>query len=180
MIMTMAADSSSDTKRSLFNDFLHYSSFKTQDKSSADTCIPYFRSKTFCMIFSALLFTELLGPPIAYWTMKKALWSSYLFCALALAVSFPILLAMPETLKLKTEDDDGLVPNSESCSHGLPSIRVYRKFFTDWRIVLGLSSMFMAQFRTLTVDILLPYAPSGLGGNSVRHVVPFLNTLAQV
>jgi hypothetical protein len=39
--------------------------------------------------------------------------------------------------------------------------------------------MFMAQFRTLTVDILLPYAQA-VWVVTQSGVVPFLNTLAQV
>ncbi|KAA6406911.1 MAG: MFS transporter [Lasallia pustulata] len=69
MLLTMAADSSSDETR----------------------------SKTFYRLFSAMLLTELLGPPISYGAMQHSLWLPYLLpWKYHLRLSFTDLLQVSE------------------------------------------------------------------------------------
>jgi hypothetical protein len=42
-------------------------------------------------------------------------------------------------------------------------LQVYRTFFSNWRILLGLMTIFIAQFRWITIDVLLPYTSIRFG-----------------
>ncbi|KAF3937485.1 hypothetical protein ABW19_dt0204557 [Dactylella cylindrospora] len=148
MIMSMVADVSSETSR----------------------------SRNFYKLFSAYLCTQLVGPPLTYWAMKKALWLPYIICMISLAASFPILLAIPETLsyvKRRTEytDDDSDSNGIHANGHGgkwnwrtkLPDMSVYKKFMKDYRIILGLVATFIAQIRMIALEIIMPYASKKFG-----------------
>lgn len=116
----------------------------TADISSDDS-----RSKNFYKLLSAMLVTELLGPPLSYWSMERSLWLPYVICIVSLALSFPLLWIMPETLKMKREDKVDRIPE--------PAMFVYKKIATDKRIILSLTALFVVQFRDQTIDVLLPY-----------------------
>jgi hypothetical protein len=42
-------------------------------------------------------------------------------------------------------------------------LQVYGTFFSNWRILLGLLTIFIAQFRWITIDVLLPYTSIRFG-----------------
>lgn len=116
------------------------------------TCMTYTwrcRSKSFYPLFSAMLLTELLVPPRSYATMQYSLWLPYLICMLSLAMSFPILLAMPEKLKMKSAN--GVDVNKE------PAGYIYKKVGQDRRLICALIAIFMIQFRVQTLNVLLLY-----------------------
>lgn len=90
--------------------------------------------------------------------MDKALWLPYVICVISLASTFPVLLYMPDFREGKKDFRNR--PNSPS--QGSPVreatvVAIVKEFFCDIRVVLGLVSVFTAQFRTVTMDILLPY-----------------------
>ncbi|RDW85282.1 hypothetical protein BP6252_02872 [Coleophoma cylindrospora] len=113
-------------------------------------------SKTFYRVFSAVLITDLIGPGVAYGTLQHSLWLPYVVCSLSLLVTFPVILYMPETLKVS--EDHESASNLESTG-----ATAYLKFLRDWRIFVGLVTIFLAQFRNNTIEILLPYTSVRFG-----------------
>jgi hypothetical protein len=75
---------------------------------------------------------------------------------------------MPETLKERPADAE-TVSRLEATG-----IRRYFKFLTDQRIVIGIATVFLAQFRNNTIEILLPYTSIrfGLELGQVRTLDP--------
>ncbi|KAF2261848.1 MFS general substrate transporter [Lojkania enalia] len=123
------------------------------DLSTDDT-----RSKYFYRVFTASLVTDLVGPPIAYTTLKSSLWLPYLVCGISLLCTFPVLLKMPETLASNVRqhaDIEGPVERT--------GITAYLQFLKDWRILVGVATVFLAQFRNNTIEILLPYTSIRFG-----------------
>jgi hypothetical protein len=115
------------------------------------------RSKTFYRVYSAVLLTDLVGPPVAYGTLQHSLWLPYVVCGLALLATYPILLYMPETLQKTPEDEQRRSPIEST------GIWTYLKFLKDWRILVGITTVFLAQFRNNTIEILLPYTSVRFG-----------------
>lgn len=105
-------------------------------------------------MYSAVLITDLVGPPVAYATLLRSLWLPYVVGGLALLLTYPIIASMPETLPTQFES------SKEDSRYGLVA---YKRFSTDWRIVVGLVTIFLAQFRVNTIDILLPYTSIRFG-----------------
>ncbi|PGH29195.1 hypothetical protein GX50_08058 [[Emmonsia] crescens] len=132
MCLTMASDLSSETNRQdIYN--------------------------TFYRVFSAVLVTDLIGPPIAYGTLRHSLWLPYIVCALFLSLTYPVLFYMPETLQKTAQDQESTSPLE------VAGVRNYIKFLTDWRIFIGVTTVFLAQFRNNTIEILLPYTSVRFG-----------------
>lgn len=113
-----------------------------------------FRSQTFYQIFSFKLITDMVAPQIASTAMKHSLWLPYLLCGLFLFLILPLIALMPETLLLG-EEITKLDAYSNNDQHN--PISVYRGFFTEWRVVIGLIVIFLIQFRYSTIQIVLPY-----------------------
>jgi hypothetical protein len=118
-----------------------------------------FRSKTFYLVFSAYLITDLIGPQLSYLTLKHSLWLPYVVCVLALFLIYPVLLVMPNTMKTKIEP----LGSPKKVSSGGFELQVYGTFFSNWRILFGLMIIFIAQFRWITIDVLLPYTSIRFG-----------------
>ncbi|OJD10911.1 hypothetical protein AJ78_08199 [Emergomyces pasteurianus Ep9510] len=142
MCLTMASDLSSETNR--------------QDLvSKPSKCeIP---SNTFYRVFSAVLITDLIGPPIAYGTLRHSLWLPYIVCALFLSLTYPVLFYMPETLQKTAQYQESTSPFE------ITGLKNYIKFLADWRIFIGVTTVFLAQFRNNTIEILLPYTSVRFG-----------------
>ncbi|OAX81826.1 hypothetical protein ACJ72_03829 [Emergomyces africanus] len=134
MCLTMASDLSSETNR--------------QDLH---------RSNTFYRVFSAVLITDLIGPPIAYGTLRHSLWLPYIVCALCLSLTYPVLFYMPETLQKSAQYPESTSPLE------IAGVKKYIKFLADWRIFIGVTTVFLAQFRNNTIEILLPYTSVRFG-----------------
>ncbi|KAG4438250.1 hypothetical protein IFR05_006278 [Cadophora sp. M221] len=115
------------------------------------------RSKTFYRVFSAVLITDLIGPPIAYATLRHSLWLPYLVCGLALLLTAPVILTMPETLRKAPEH------KNQASALEATGLSAYFKFLKDWRIFVGVVTVFLAQFRNNTIEILLPYTSVRFG-----------------
>lgn len=107
-------------------------------------------------MYSAVLIVDLIGPPITYATLKHSLWLPYLVCALALLLTYPVLARMPETLQ-RSEPSENRPIFSKS------NIMDYKKFFQSWNIMIGVATVFLAQFRVNTIEILLPYTSVRFG-----------------
>ncbi|KAL3479806.1 major facilitator superfamily domain-containing protein [Aspergillus californicus] len=116
------------------------------------------RSNSFYRVYSAVLVTDLIGPLITYGTLKHSLWLPYLVCALALLLTGPILQYMPETLLARpTSDDEEHTPLEPA------GVRKYIQFLSDRRILIGVVTIFLVQFRGNTIEILLPYTSVRFG-----------------
>lgn len=105
--------------------------------------------------------------------MNKALWLPYVICVISLASTFPVLLYMPE-FRLEKKD---IQDRPSSASQGSPVRKptvfaIVKEFFCDVRVVLGLVSVFTAQFRTVTMDILLPYTSKRFGWTLSQVCIP--------
>ncbi|OCK91093.1 uncharacterized protein K441DRAFT_576376 [Cenococcum geophilum 1.58] len=109
------------------------------------------RSINFYRVYSAVLITDLIGPPVTYATLEHSLWLPYLVCGLTLSLTYPVTTAMPETLHKVAKDQD-VTPGFESIG-----IQTYLNFLKDWRVFVGIMTVFLAQFRVNTIEILLPY-----------------------
>ncbi|KAH6860351.1 major facilitator superfamily domain-containing protein [Alternaria alternata] len=118
------------------------------DLSTDDT-----RSKSFYRVFTASLITDMVSPTIAFATLRHSLWLPYLVCSISLLCTFPVLLWMPET-QPSTKESASL-ENGEVDSKWLSA---YIRILQDWRISIALVTVFLAQFRQNTLEILLPYA----------------------
>jgi hypothetical protein len=60
---------------------------------------------------------------------------------------------MPET-QPHTKESDGL----EDITVERTGLSAYLRFLKDWRIAIAVITVFLAQFRQNTLEILLPYA----------------------
>lgn len=106
-----------------------------------------------------------VGPRIAAITLEHSLWLPYLLCATGLAASFPVLFWMPETLpdvplsQLVLSASSTPMRNPETTWKGRieSTLHVYQAVLKDQRILAGLVCVFLAQFRSVAIDILLPY-----------------------
>lgn len=72
-------------------------------------------------------------------------------CGVSLLATFPILYYMPETLPTRASQDRVMSPLN------LSGIKVYLKFLADYRVAIGIVTIFLAQFRANLIEILLPY-----------------------
>ncbi|KAL4821136.1 major facilitator superfamily domain-containing protein [Aspergillus spinulosporus] len=122
------------------------------DLSSEET-----RSNSFYRVYSAVLVTDLIGPLITYSTLKHSLWLPYLVCALALLLTGPIVLYMPETLLARPVD------NEEEAPFDAVGVKKYVRFLKDRRVLVGVITVFLVQFRTNTIEIVLPYTSIRFG-----------------
>jgi hypothetical protein len=59
------------------------------------------RTRIFYILGVAVLMDDLIATPIGAWLLQKDLWLPYKFTTPLLFLAFPIILAMPETLKPK-------------------------------------------------------------------------------
>ncbi|CRL22149.1 Siderophore transporter, RhtX/FptX family [Penicillium camemberti] len=109
------------------------------------------RSKGFYRVYSAVLITDFIGPLITYRSLQYSLWLPYVVCGVSLLLTFPILYHMPETLPERASQERGMSALNFS------GIKVYLKFLADYRIVIGIATVFLAQFRANLIEILLPY-----------------------
>ena len=112
-----------------------------------------------------------VGPRIATVTLEQSLWLPYLFCAIGLAASFPVLYWMPETLPdVPTQRSDSLANSTPSRDPETTlkgriesTLQVYRVVLKDRRMLAGLLCVFLAQSRSVAIDILLPYVSFKFG-----------------
>lgn len=102
-------------------------------------------------MYSAVLITDFIGPLITYRSLQYSLWLPYVVCGVSLLLTFPILYHMPETLPERASQERGMSALNFS------GIKVYLKFLADYRIVIGIATVFLAQFRANLIEILLPY-----------------------
>ncbi|PGH08512.1 hypothetical protein AJ80_07832 [Polytolypa hystricis UAMH7299] len=128
-----------------------------RNRNVFDNGVRSVKSNTFYRVFSAVLIADLVGPPIAYGTLRHSLWLPYLACGLFLSLTYPVLLYMPETLQKTAQDQEGTSPLETA------GVRKYLKFLTDWKIFIGVTTVFLAQFRNNTIEILLPYTSVRFG-----------------
>lgn len=112
------------------------------------------RSFTFYRVFSAVLLTDVVGPPVAYATLRHSLWLPYFIAGLSLVMSILIATLMPETLP-----DHGAKPYL----NGGIDMAKFRAFVGKWKLVVALITIFLAQFRMNTIEILLPYVSVRFG-----------------
>lgn len=105
-------------------------------------------------MFTASLVTDMIGPTIAYATLRHSLWLPYLVCSISLLCTFPVLIRMPETLAKRSDREDGEAQGPLERT----GLTAYFKFLRDWRILVGVVTVFLAQFRQNTIEVLLPYA----------------------
>ena len=68
---------------------------------------------------------------------------------LSLTMSFPILIAMLETLKLKPVNGVGIRKEPAGC--------ICEKVVQDQRLICALIAVFVVQSGDQTLDVLLPY-----------------------
>ncbi|KAL4860966.1 major facilitator superfamily domain-containing protein [Aspergillus spectabilis] len=115
------------------------------------------RSNSFYRVYSAVLVTDLIGPLITYSTLKHSLWLPYLVCALALLLTGPVVQYMPETLLARPAD------NEEETPLDAVGVKKYVRFLKDRRILVGVMTVFLVQFRSNTIEILLPYTSVRFG-----------------
>ncbi|KAF2841302.1 MFS general substrate transporter, partial [Patellaria atrata CBS 101060] len=125
---------------------------------SADRATDETRSRAFYRTFSVYLTTDLIGPQLAYIALGHSLWLPYLICGLSLALTFPVLYAMPSTMPAQKAQ-----VFQDKSPFGVTSYKGYTSFLKNWRILLGLMTLFVAQFRWIAIDILLPYTSMTFG-----------------
>jgi hypothetical protein len=142
LCLTMASDFSTEETR-----YVRWS-YTTDSLALAHD---FDRSKSFYRVFAASLFTDMISPSIAFATLRHSLWLPYLICALSLLCTYPVLLYMPEPLSKPSRN---IEPNTAERT----GLTAYFKFLKDWRILVGVVTVFLAQFRQNTLEILLPYA----------------------
>ncbi|OAP56965.1 hypothetical protein AYL99_09077 [Fonsecaea erecta] len=141
-------------------------SFATLLAMAADVSTPQTRSRTFYIVFCSMLCVGAAGPRIASVALEHSLWLPYLFCAVGLAASFPVLYWMPETLPDTSTKQPGSLELSISAEDSETTLKdkitsvlhVYQLVLKDRRMLAALTCVFLAQFRTVGIDILLPYA----------------------
>lgn len=109
--------------------------------------------------------TDLAGPPIAYATLRQSLWLPYLVCSLSLLCTYPVLLRMPETLSKARQEEEQEVQGGGEAHKAMErtGLAAYNKFLKDRRILVGIITVFLAQFRNNTIEILLPYTSIRFG-----------------
>ena len=116
-------------------------------------------------MFCTMLCVGVLGPILAAVTLKHSIWLPYLICAASLAASFPILYSMPETLHDSSKQqnptfnavDVSLNPFRWLRGSINSSLEIYKAVLNDRRMVAGLFCVFLAQFKSVTSDILPSY-----------------------
>ena len=79
---------------------------------------------------------------------------------------------MPEALGRKRESDS-------SMPHGLPrqlkaAVAAYKEFFSHRTILQRLVSIFMVQFHTDTIDVLLPHMSIRFGWTLSKVIIAYL------
>ncbi|CAG8290601.1 unnamed protein product, partial [Penicillium salamii] len=134
------------------------------------------RSNGFYRVYSAVLITDLIGPLITYRSLQHSLWLPYVVCGVSLLATFPILYYMPETLPTRASQDRVMSPLN------LSGIKVYLKFLADYRVAIGIVTIFLAQFRANLIEILLPYVSVAtlLSVVSAVNIIVFLVVLPTI
>lgn len=149
----------------LFDEEHKYAVVVPRNEVNVPLTVP--RSKAFYRVYSAVLITDLVGPLITYSTLKHSLWLPYVVCAISLLLTYPVLYRMPETLPEPPAAERGV------SALDLSGIKSYLKFLTNTRVVIGIITVFLAQFRANVIEILLPYVSVrfGMELGQVRHLL---------
>ncbi|KAH8679485.1 major facilitator superfamily domain-containing protein [Ilyonectria robusta] len=85
--------------------------------------------------------------------------------SLSLLCTYPVLLRMPETLSKARQEEEQEVQGGGEAHKAMErtGLASYNKFLKDRRILVGIITVFLAQFRNNTIEILLPYTSIRFG-----------------
>ncbi|KAK7398603.1 hypothetical protein QQX98_012012 [Neonectria punicea] len=81
----------------------------------ADVAPENMRTTIFYLVGAGLLATDIIAAPVGSWLLSKDLWLPFKFSAPIICLSFPLLLAMPETLVSRKKADTS---NDQATSRG--------------------------------------------------------------
>lgn len=107
------------------------------------------------LAFALKYVADLVGPQIASVSLAHSLWLPMLISELCLAASFVVLAALPETLSVNQHQSGQMIDNAKPEASGFEA---YRNLLSNRKILVGMSIVFLTQFRYLNQSILLPYA----------------------
>ncbi|KAK3946259.1 MFS multidrug transporter [Diplogelasinospora grovesii] len=133
-----------------------------------NSCSEADRTRNLYYMYSAFIFTELVGPPFARWSASIAIWIPFAIGVICLCACFPVLAIMPESTSLsaastasnqEVESNDRVIsiPNMHRRLSSILGL------FNSWNMYWALPMFFAGTFRNVSIRALLQYTHVRLG-----------------
>lgn len=148
----------------------------------ADVAPESMRTTIFYLVGAGLLATDIIAVPVGSWLLSKDLWLPFKFSAPIICLSFPLILAMPETLvsRKKADTSNGQATSRGALDQSTKSqmlISLARRRFGDLKqafeslnpfiipkeMTLCLSIIFLSAFSRMTGGLFIQYTSILLG-----------------
>ena len=110
--------------------------------------------------FAIKFVADLIAPQLAALALRHSLWLPFLVAGIFLALSFPVLWLLPETLDKSNVSKTPETGYGKVMTFGLSSCKA---LLADWRILTIMIMVFLSQFRYTWQSVLMSYTSVRFG-----------------